>query len=95
MKLIIKSHVAVAVSVTTEANDCTGTFNSTVTFSSTRDARQCVSIYIRGDDVVEEDESFSVTFSSVDERDVINAATTYVTIVDDDGVFACLVNSLV
>ena len=46
---------------------------------------QCVSINILGDDVVEGEESFMVTFSSANEHDIFIDATTVVTIEDDDG----------
>ena len=49
------------------------------------DSVQCVTINIRGDDIVEDDEIFVVTFSSDDDRDTIVYNTTTVTIVDDDG----------
>lgn len=66
-------------------NDCAGNFVQTIDFSSTREAIQCVTITVRGDDIVEGAESFTVTFSSDDERDVIESPTTTVTIIDDDG----------
>ena len=48
-------------------------------------AIQCVSVTIRGDDIIEDTESFTVTFLSDDERDEIVNASTVVSIVDDDG----------
>ncbi len=77
--------VLIAVAVNAEATDCAGNFTDTITFSSTSRQIQCVTVNIRGDDVVESEESFLVTFSSDNERDVINGATTLVTIEDDDG----------
>lgn len=58
-----------------------------IQFSSSMDATQCVSVNIRGDNLVEGNEEFRVTFSSDNERDEIVENTTVVTIIDDDGKF--------
>jgi outer membrane lipoprotein-sorting protein len=74
-----------AVSTTTDVSDCEGNFTQTLSFSSTSNETQCVTVNIRGDNIVEDAESFVVIFSSSDERDRIVYDNTTVTIIDDDG----------
>lgn len=74
-----------AISTSASPTDCEGNFTETLSFSSMRNETQCVSVYIRGDNLVEDLETFIVIFSSDDERDEIVYDNTTVSIVDDDG----------
>ncbi len=74
-----------AIAVSTEATDYADSFTRTITFSAKSNSIQCVDINIRGDDVVEGEESFLVTFSSENAPDVIVGRNSTVTIEDDDG----------
>ena len=65
--------------------DCDGNFTRYISFSGSSDTTQCVTLSIRGDDLVEDTEMFVVVFSSDDERDYIQENSTTVTILDDDG----------
>lgn len=74
-----------AISISADTTDCEGNYTQTLYFSYARNETQCVSVSIRGDNIVEDVETFVVIFSSDDERDEIVYDNTTVSIVDDDG----------
>ena len=76
-----------------DATDCDGNVTQTLYYSSMMNETQCVSVNIRGDNLVEGMEGFVVIFSSDDERDDIVYDNTTVYIIDDDGKESCFVHT--
>ena len=72
-------------SISSFADQCNIDLSTNVTFCPGSDPVQCVSVGIRGDDIVEGTEQFAVVFSSDDGHVVITDNTTIVSVIDDDG----------
>ena len=71
--------------ISSNAEDFDISLSANITFCPQSYPVQCVQVGIRGDDIVEGTEQFSVVFSSDDNRTLIIDNTTIISIIDDDG----------
>jgi len=70
------------------ADMCNATATTAITFDPMMlSPIQCASIGIRGDNIVEDTETFDVVFTTTQDRVRIVDDTTTVTIIDDDGIY--------
>ena len=76
-----------------DATDCDDNVTQTLYYSSMMNETQCVSVNIRGDNLVEDMEGCVVIFSSDDERDEIVYDNATVYIIDEDGKESCFVHT--
>ena len=57
--------------------------------------RDCATIMVRSDTILEEDENFSVVLTTTDPDVTINPNTTVVTLTNDDSKYLCLTSLVV